>query len=547
MIRSNSTFEPALVVRVMRWRSALIVALCAVLLGAMPAVARTPHVLRWADGEDVTSLNTLLATSGNIGPLSELTMAEFTRFDAHGNPVAELVTEIPTKANHGVSPDGKVVTWHLRHGVRWSDGAPFDASDVTYTFRVATDPRNDIALRDVWTRLARVDAPDRYTVVFHFKAPYALFVENYFATNSSTCILPRHVLGPDTQINDAPYNALPIGIGPFRYTAYHRDENVEMEANPYYWRGAPKLARVVYEITTDENTLFTQLETGELDFWDVINGALAQRVMTLPGKAYQARATSYIETLAFNVERPALRDPTVRRALALALDRETILAKAALGHGVTVQSVVPSMAEGYLAMPVVHDADRAAALLDAAGWKRGTNGVRTRDGAPFSIDLALPAGNPARATEATLIQSAWQAIGIDVTIHPWSEPRYFAPAAAGGVLMSAAFDVAIFASSIGPLYANIDGSYDCESATPHGFNISRYCNPALDALNDRYLRSFDANQRRAIAAAMQHAIDRDAPVVPLYYRSFLAAYDAHLRGYHPSAFSYWGDPLDLDL
>jgi peptide/nickel transport system substrate-binding protein len=92
--------------------------------------------------------------------------------------------------------------------------------------------------------LSGVDAPDAYTVVFHFKVPFALFITDYFSTLSQSCVLPRHVIGPGTAINDAPYNAMPVGIGPFRYTSYRRGDSIEMEANPYYWRGKPKLAKI---------------------------------------------------------------------------------------------------------------------------------------------------------------------------------------------------------------------------------------------------------------------------------------------------------------
>jgi len=523
-------------------------ALAGTLLAAVPATAHTPHELRWADNQDISSLNLFLATSGNIVPLSELTMAEFTRFDAAGAPIPELVTEIPTKANGGVSADGRTVTWHLRPGVRWSDGVPFDAHDVTYTYRVAMDSANRIAAREVWERLAAVDAPGPYTVVFHFKHPYALFVSDYFSTLSPTCVLPEHALGPGTTINEAPYNARPIGIGPFRYTAYHRGDDVELEANPWYWRGRPKLQKVTYKIITDENTLFTQLETGELDLWDVINGALAQRVKTLPGHAWNARPSQFEEFVLFNVQRPVVSDPVVRRALQLAVNRPLILQKVALGNGVLWQSLVPKIAEGALDLRLVpFDPTRAAALLDAAGWRRGNDGMRSRSGVPLAIDLAIPSGQPTRATTAAVLRDDWTALGVAVTIHPWSPAQYFAPAASEGVLQSGTFDAAVFSNGPGPVYANINGLYDCASFPPNGFNYARLCDRAVDALNDRYLNRFDARERVPIAMEMQRRLDADIPLIVLYERTFLAAHDARLTGYHPSAFSYWGDPLQLDL
>jgi len=530
----------------------LIVTLAALALAcgavALPAAAATPHVLTWADSLDVSSLNPFIATTGNIMPLEELTMAEFVRFDAAGTPIPDLVTTIPTKANHGISADGRTITWHLRHGVKWSDGAPFDASDVTSTVRVASNPRNNIAVRDPWTRLRGVDAPDPYTVVFHFKAPYALFLEDYFSTLSSGCILPKHILGPGTLMNDAPYNALPVGIGPFRFSAYDRGDRVEMEANPYYWRGKPKLQKVVYKIIPDVNTLLTQLETGELDLGDTLEGTVALRAKALPGKASASRLSPYMAGIFFDTANGAVADHAVRAALSLATNRRLILDKISLGIGVLAESVVPQTSIDAIDLPVPrYDPARAAKLLDAAGWKRGSDGMRRKNGVPLAVDFAIPAGYAPSASIAAVIHDEWGAIGVAVTIHTWSDPQFFAPYSAGGVLQTGKFDTANFSQGLGPIYANINGVYDCASIPPNGFNVFRACDRAVDALNDRYLHSFDLRERKALAREFQTRIDADLPAIVLYERTFLAVYDQRLTGYHPNRFSYWGDPLQLDI
>ncbi|HEV8022058.1 MAG TPA: ABC transporter substrate-binding protein, partial [Candidatus Lustribacter sp.] len=269
-----------------RLTALLALLLAASLAPVTPASAYEAHVLRYADTTDINTLNTWIATSGNSQTLTELTGAFFTRLDPKGNPTPELVTVIPTQANGGISRDGKTITWHLRHGVKWSDGQPFDSSDVTYTWRVAQDKTNDINTRDVWDRMANITAPDKYTVVFHLKTPYATFIVDYFNTQSNNCVLPKHILGPGTNFNQSPYNALPVGIGPFRYTAFNRGNDVEMEANPYYFRGLPKLHKAIYKMITDDNTELTQLETGEIDLWDTINGTMAATAKALPGKTW---------------------------------------------------------------------------------------------------------------------------------------------------------------------------------------------------------------------------------------------------------------------
>jgi peptide/nickel transport system substrate-binding protein len=506
------------------------------------------HVLRYADGTDVSSLNPFLATSGNSVPLQELTAAEFFRFDAHGNAIPDLVTEVPTKANHGISADGKTITFHLRKNVKWSDGAPFDASDVVFSYRVALDPSNNLANRDPWTRLLAVDAKDPYTVVFRFKAPYALFLQDYFSTQSNAAILPKHVIGPGTSINQAPYNNLPVGIGPFRFSAYRRGDAVEMEANPYYWRGKPKLAKVIYKLVTDANTALTQVQTGELDLFDLINGVLAQRAKTLPGKMTATRLSNYESALFFNVTHPSVRDAAVRRALSFATNRNAILEKVILGNGVPSQSLIPLTVVDAIHLPFdAFDLAKAATLLDAAGWKPGPGGVREKGGTSLTIDMVLPSGYPVSAAIANILHDDWGKVGANVTIRTVNTSQFFAVYANGGTIQTSKFDVALFSQSIGPIYANIGGVYDCAGVPPNGQNATRYCNHTVDALYDRYVKEFDPAKRHAIAAQFQQIMNDDRPAITLYDRTFLAAYDAKLTGYHPNSYSYWGDPMELDI
>jgi peptide/nickel transport system substrate-binding protein len=526
-----------------------IVAILAFAAPGLPAgAAYQPHVLTYSDELDVSSLNPFFATTGNITALQELTMAEFVRFDPHGNPIPELITEIPTKANQGISPDGKTITYHLRHNVKWSDGAPFDADDVIYTVAVAKDPKNLLIAPDPWERVISASAPDKYTIVLKLKEPYATFIADYFSTQSASCVLPKHILGPGTEINHAPYNALPVGIGPFHFTAYNRGSDVEMQANPYYWRGMPKLHEVIYKIITDQNTLMTQLQTGEVDLWDLINGPLAARAKALAGKHNTSRLSSYMSGVFFNTSHPQLSDPVVRRALRLATDRATIFDKVFFRNGVITESVVPKITRDYLDIPPTkYDAATAAAMLDDDGWKLGSDKLRHKNGLTLTLDLAIPAGYQPSEILSAILKQNWANIGVGVTIHTWSTPQFFATYANGGIIQTGKFDAALYSQSLGPVYAGLNGVYDCESIPPHGANGTRYCNHRVDALDDEYLHSYDAGVQKKSAAEFQRIIDNDAPAIILYERAFLAVYDQRLRGYHPHPFSMWGDPMQMDI
>ncbi|MGP6159373.1 MAG: peptide ABC transporter substrate-binding protein, partial [Vulcanimicrobiaceae bacterium] len=466
-------------------------ALFAPLLAGAPAAAYEAHVLRYADTLDINTLNPFFATSGNIITLSEMTAAYFTRLDPKGDPVPELITTIPTQSNGGISADGRTITWHLRHGVKWSDGAPFDSSDVLYTCAVAKNAANNITVRDIWDHLAGVSAPDKYTVVFHLTQASVTFIVDYFGTQSNSAILPKHILGPGTEINQAPYNALPVGIGPFRYTAFRRGDSVEMEANPNYWRGLPKLHKIVYKMIADDNTDMTELSTGELDLWDTVNGTLARQAKALPGKAWSSRLSQFMSAIFLNTSRPQLADPAVRRALRLATNRPLILDKIALGNGVTTESVIPRFAHGYLDLPVErYDPAAAERALDAAGWKRGSDGFRRKNGTELTLEIAVPSGYAPSTTLAALLQSDYGKLGVAVTVHNYASGQFFAPFSEGGIVQSGKFDAALHSQSLGPVFGNVNGVFTCDAVPPRGLNETRYCNHRVDALNRQYLHSF---------------------------------------------------------
>lgn len=528
---------------------ALLTLLLPVWLGLpAPTRAAQAHVLRWSDGLDVSTLNPLLATSANIAWLGQLTMAHFTRFDIHGTLVPELITEMPSLANGGISRDGLSLIYHLRRNVKWSDGAPFDADDVVYTVGAILDRGNNISAREAWDHVSGATASGKYTVVLHLKSPFAPFASRFFSSNSTSCILPKHVLGGSPIINDVPYNALPVGIGPFRYSAFRRSDAVEMEANPFYFRGHPKLAKIIYKIVPEENTLYTQLQTGEVDLWAAIGGTFADRVRQIPGVRVVSAPSPFISAIYFNTQSPPLRDPAVRRALRFATDRRYLLANVYHNSGTLAESVVPRISADYDgALPQApFDPAGAERLLDGAGWRRGADGTRSKDEVPLLINIAIPSGYAPSTLTAEILRAGWAKIGVGVAVKSFAIGTFFAPASAGGILNTGKFDAAML-SLQGTVLADVALDYGCAYAPPNGFNVSRYCNHAVDAAMDAYNRSYDPKVRAPLARRFQREIDDDAPAIVTYERDFIYAFSAALTGFTPTGFGSFDNFLDVDM
>lgn len=264
-----------------------------------------PHVLRIGDIGEVTTLNPHLYSAASLSYLSEMTMAYLTRYDQHNELIPELATQIPSKQNGLVSGDGLTITWHLRKGVNWSDGVPFDGDDVVYSTNVINNPINNELSREHWDLVAKVDEPDKYTVIYHLKKPDSA-VTQLFSTGLGPCILPKHLLSKYVTINHVDYNGKPVGIGPFRYVKWVRGDHIDVEANPYYWRGRPKLQKVIYKFIPDYNTLMTQLQTGEIDMWALVNWGFYPRVKALPNVTTTLTPGYLYVHLDFNEAPPAL-------------------------------------------------------------------------------------------------------------------------------------------------------------------------------------------------------------------------------------------------
>jgi peptide/nickel transport system substrate-binding protein len=529
---------------------AAVVAVSPFLGGAAPARATTiPHVLRFATAEEIATLNPDLNQQLVVAWLSEMTAAYLFRLDHRNALEPELATEVPTQSNGGVSRDGKTVTVHLRRGLKWSDGAPLDADDIVFSIAAENNAANNIVDRSGFDHIAKIDEPNKQTVIVHLKVPIGAIVYRLFASNqTSSAILPKHLLGSLPDINTAPFNALPIGAGPFRYKAWERGDRVELEPNPFYWRGRPSLSEVVMKLIPDRNTVLTQLQTGELDMWYPFGGAYLSRVQSIPN-VHVIRQPSYANNLVlFNTTAPALKDRTVREALRFAVDRRTLRDKVSHGVGnlqnVLLPEVDPAVPKNIAFTPF--DLAKANALLDAGGWKRGDDGVRSKDGVRLSIDFASSQGTPDADTAIELIRASWKEIGVEINVQRYQSSVLFGPYAAGGILATGKFGV-LFLGNVVPAPFDLENEYGCSGFPPKGQNYNRFCYPPLEPLIADYARSFDSKQRAAKLSKVLHLLDDQAISIVTVGREDLFGVSDAVKNFHPNNATPFDDMMHVDV
>ncbi|MBV8116334.1 MAG: hypothetical protein JOZ01_00070, partial [Candidatus Eremiobacteraeota bacterium] len=257
--------------------------LCSCTKGGGGGAGAPTHALTIADGTgDVPTLNPHLFTETTLGYIAELSQAYLVKYDTQNRPYPELATQVPTLSNGGISPDGRTITWHIRKGARWSDGAPFNADDVVFSTKVVLNPANNEVGRDGWNLIQKIDEPDKYTVVYRLSRPYSSYLPTFFGSaGANPDVLPKHLLQSYPNINQVAYNAKPVGIGPFRIVAWHRGDNIELEANPYYFRGEPKIKHITYRLVPSFDTLATLMQTGEVQLWPALSSSYIPRMLAL--------------------------------------------------------------------------------------------------------------------------------------------------------------------------------------------------------------------------------------------------------------------------
>jgi peptide/nickel transport system substrate-binding protein len=507
-----------------------------------------PHVLRYSTAQDISGLNPHLVNQLVISYMSSMTMAWLIKTGPDTRPVPELATVVPTRANGGISADGKTITYHLRRDATWSDGVPFTADDVLFSIKTILNPATNEVSRDGWDLITRIDEPDKYTVALHLRKPYSPYAVTFFASaGANPCVLPKHLLASLPNINHATYNELPVGIGPFKYVRWKRGDSVEMVANPLYFRGKPKLERIIFRIIPDANTVLTQMTTHELDLWTPIRANFYGRVKSIPGVVAITQPAFQYEHLDFNISHPAVADPIVRQAVRLAMDREQIRREVRHGLGTISDNVFGSNHVAYHPIPLTpFDLARANALLDADGWLRGADGIRAKNGVRLALDLATSAGNPDYDAEIELLRPNWKKIGVDITVRHYLPSLLFALQPEGGILFGGKFDIAIFAWSLdsqGSLYA----LYGCAQVPPAGENDPRWCDPRADAAMHAFIEEYDEKKRNPYDYIVTDEIARQVPIVVLDIRDNIYAYNSDLKGWHPNPVAPFDDMMNVDI
>lgn len=479
-------------------------------------------------GSDPQSLNGSISSNFFDKIVTSNIYSMLIRLDYKMNPVSDLAE------NWNTSDDNLTYTFNLRSGVKWHDGTPFTSADVKFTIEeviMELHPRSGI-YKDV---IESVESPDDNTVVINLKTPYGAFMN---AIGYDFLILPKH-LYENTDIKDNPYNNKPVGTGPFLFEEWVRGDHITLTRNPdYFQEGLPYLDRLIFKIIPDASSRVLALETGEVDYLSYQNlpssavpNLKQNKDIVIFNEGFESLGTVLILTL--NNEIPELQDVRVRKAISMAVDRDYISERADYGLGVPANSPFASTSWAY--EPEVtkypYDLEKAAQLLDEAGYKPGKDSVR------MTLRLTCDANVELNRKAGDIVKANLAGIGIKVDYEPMERGAML-----DRVYIKRNFDMQIHGLSTGADPAiDVARLYISSNIRPVNFsNGAGYRNDKVDELFDKGVSVADPKERAVFYKEAQKIITDEAPMVWLLEQGLVGAHNAKFNNVHSwSAYSYY--------
>ncbi len=474
-----------------------------------PTAKKGGHVVE-GNFSDIRTLNSMLSSDTASNQVIGLMFDGLLNYKKDGSLVAALAQDLP-KTNS----DGTVYTFKLRSGLKWSDGQPLTSDDVKFTYQLAYDPQyKDVTSPrrgDLSKYIKSIDTPDPQTVVITTTQVFAPFLSSHGRYG----ILPKHVLGnlDGKAINAAPFNTAPnVTCGAFKFVKWDKGQQVTMERNDNFWAGPPNLDQWIYKVLPDSVAVTNQLKTGEIDIgpvdpshFDAVKSADNVAVTEFPVPTF----TFYAYQLdAAKKGGKLFSDKAVRQALLFALNRDQVVSAVYFGHGSVANSVEPPISWAYKDKPQVlysFDKAKAESMLESAGWTKGSDGIRAKNGLKLKFDMITNAGNKQRESMLQVMQQSWKDIGVDATPSLIQFPQ----------LVSQITNIRTFDMFL--VGFNFDEDPDqgqlwhSRNTVAGGFNGFDFKNSDVDSLLDQAVGTLDKTKRKQLYGQFQ---DIMSDVVP---------------------------------
>lgn len=431
----------------------------------------------------------------------------------------------PSLARRWEHRDSTTIVFHLDPRARWQDGPPVTADDVVFTYQVYTDSLVGAPFLPNLAGIASVTKDDSLTVVFRFRHAYP---EQLYDATYHMRIVPKHLLDsiPRDRLSSSAFGRRPVGVGPFRFLRWEAGTEIVLAADPGSFFGRPRLDRIVFRVMPDVSAAVSALIAGEADAIEVIpQRDEIERALQAPDLRLLAYPSPFVAGLVFNLRPGRLfADRELRRAIAMAVDRETIVRSIFGPYGEV--PVGATSREQWIASNDVRqlgfDTLQAKRILDDRGWRYASGaGVRLKNGSPLRFTLLVPTTSRIRQQASVLMQAQLKALGVDLRIQPLEFNLFERRTASGD------FDVSFFSRTLDPSPASLLQFWSTASIGRD--NVGGYASPAFDSI---VTAAIAAPSRAAAAPLWRQALERlndDAAGVFVYAPRNNAAFHRRLE------------------
>ncbi|MET4201558.1 peptide ABC transporter substrate-binding protein [Bradyrhizobium sp. LA6.12] len=470
-------------------------------------------------------------------------------WDKDGNLIPCLAAEIPTKANGSLAADGMSVIWKLKQGVKWHDGKPFTADDVVFTWAYAADLATAAYSTGSYKDIT-VEKIDDHTVKVLFKAPTPFWADPFVGSVGQ--ILPKHHFGDyaGAKSREAPGNLKPVGTGPYKFVEFKPGDLIRAERNPdYHVKNQPHFDTLEVKGGGDAvSAARTVLQTAEYDYaWNLLVEEEVLKRMEASGKGrVDITPSGNVEFIILNTtdpwtevdgerssvktKHPTLSDPVVRQAFNLLIDREAIQ-KFIYGRGGIATASFVNQPQQFKSGKLTYafDVDKANKILDEAGWKRGADGIREKDGKKLKYVFQTSINAPRQKTQA-IIKQACQKAGIDIELKSVTASVFFSSDVGNPDTYSKLYCDMEMYNTTQPQpdperFLNQCVSWEIANKENKwlGRNISRWSDPEADKAYKTAQQELDPVKRAALLIKVNEIFCEANILVPLLSRNIVGA------------------------
>ncbi len=470
-------------------------------------------------------------------------------WDKEGNLFPQLAAEVPSKANGGLSEDGKVVTWKLKQGVKWHDGKPFTADDVVFTWEYAADPATAAYTTGAYANI-KVEKVDDHTVKVMFKEPTPFWADPFVGV--AGMIIPKHHFGDykGAKSREAPANLKPVGTGPYKFVEFKPGDIIRTERNTeYHVANQPYFD--TFEVKGGGDAVSAAravLQTGEYDYaWDsLVEEDVLKRMETGGRGKVSVAVAGDVEFITLNTtdpwtevdgersskktKHPTLSDPAVRQAINLLIDRDSIQKFIYGRAGIATASFV-NQPKQFKSQKLKYEFSIAKAnqILDEAGWKKGSDGIREKDGKRLKYVFQTSINAPRQKVQA-IIKQACQKAGIELELKSVTASVFFSSDVANPDTYTKLYTDMEMYTTTQPQpdperFLNQFTSWEVASKENKwlGRNISRYSDPAADEAYKAAQKELDPAKRAALLIKVNEIFCEAHVLLPLLSRTRVAA------------------------